>query len=61
MKVLIIGAYGQVGQELIRSLSSRINLSQIICTDIRPPPTNLKISVHENLNVLNKTELYSMI
>ena len=43
MKVLIAGAYGQVGQELIRALTPRIGLSNIICADVREPPNNVKV------------------
>lgn len=41
MKVLLIGAYGQVGQELIRALSAKIGLNNVICSDIRQPPSNV--------------------
>jgi uncharacterized protein YbjT (DUF2867 family) len=46
MKVLIAGAYGQVGQELIRALSSRIGINNVICADIREPPSNVHVSIH---------------
>jgi dTDP-4-dehydrorhamnose reductase len=36
MRVLIIGAYGQVGQELVRSLKPLIGLQNIVCSDVRP-------------------------
>ena len=61
MKVLLAGAYGQVGQELIRALSSRIPLSNIICADLREPPANIKVEVHETLNVVDRQQLYQII
>lgn len=61
MKVLIAGAYGQVGQELIRSLSTRIGINNVICADIRDPPSNVKVAVHEKLDILNKQDLYRII
>lgn len=61
MKVLLAGAYGQVGQELIRALSLTMPLSNIICADLRPPPSNVKIQVHEQLDVLDRKQLYNII
>ncbi len=46
MKILLAGAYGQVGQELIRALSFRMPLKNIICADLREPPSNVKVEVH---------------
>lgn len=61
MKVLLAGAYGQVGQELIRALSTRLPLSSIICADVREPPSNVKVNVHETLDVLDRQQLYQII
>lgn len=61
MKILLAGAYGQVGQELIRALSKRYALSNIICADVREPPSNVKVEVHEHLNVLDRTDLEKII
>lgn len=61
MKILLAGAYGQVGQELLRALSAANPLSNIICADVRPPPSNVKVEVHEKLDVLNREQLYSII
>ena len=61
MKVLLAGAYGQVGQELIRALSLRTPLKNIVCADLRGPPSSLKVEVHETLNVLDRQQLYSLI
>lgn len=35
MRIALIGAYGQVGQELIRSLSQKVGLDNIVCCDIK--------------------------
>jgi nucleoside-diphosphate-sugar epimerase len=61
MKVLLAGAYGQVGQELIRALSARLPLQNIICADLREPPANVRVAVHETLNVLDRNQLYQLI
>jgi nucleoside-diphosphate-sugar epimerase len=61
MKVLLAGAYGQVGQELIRALSTRLPLTSIICADLREPPANVHVAVHETLNVLDRQQLYQLI
>lgn len=46
MRVLIVGAYGQVGQELIRALKPMIGLENIICADIRLPPQSVQVKHH---------------
>jgi uncharacterized protein YbjT (DUF2867 family) len=46
MKVLLAGAYGQVGQELIRALTAKIGASNIVCADIRAPPGNVHVNTH---------------
>ena len=61
MKVLLAGAYGQVGQELIRALSIKIGPENIVCADLRAPPANVKVRIHEQLDILNKDQLYSII
>ena len=61
MKILLAGAYGQVGQELIRALSQRVPLSSIVCADLREPPSNVKVQVHETLDVLSRKQLYDLI
>lgn len=45
-KVLLSGAYGQVGQELYRGLSRKIGQENIVCTDLRPPPASMKVTHH---------------
>ena len=54
MKVLLLGAYGQVGQDLFRVLSNRIGANNIYCNDIKNPPVNLGVQNHLRFDVLNK-------
>jgi len=46
MRVLIVGAYGQVGQELIRALKPMIGLENIICADLNLPPKSVEVMHH---------------
>jgi dTDP-4-dehydrorhamnose reductase len=57
MKVLLVGAYGQVGQELIRALKPLIGLENIVCADLRLPPESVKVIHHEHLNALDNPHL----
>lgn len=50
MRILLIGSYGQVGQELIRVLSQRVGMQNIICADINNPPQHLGVKHHITLN-----------
>lgn len=61
MKVLIVGAYGQVGQELFRSLAGRIGAQNIVCNDIREPPSHLGVKNHQSFDILEKDKLYEVI
>lgn len=60
-KVLISGAYGQVGLELYRALSLKIGAENIICTDVRPPPTNVQVKHHYILDALNKEQFFNFL
>ena len=60
-RILICGAYGQVGQELIRFFSKRIGMERLVCTDLHPPPKHLGIVHHEILNALDKDGIESII
>jgi hypothetical protein len=57
-KILISGAYGQVGLELYRALSLKIGADNIICSDVRPPPPNVQVKHHYILDALNKEEFF---
>lgn len=62
MRILILGAYGQVGLELIRALSKKMPTSNIFCADIRdPPPENALIKNHIRLNAMDKEGLFKAI
>ena len=54
MKTLILGAYGQVGQELIMALSKRIGMQNIVCADLKKPPTQLGVQIHEKVDATNE-------
>lgn len=41
MRILILGAYGQVGLELIRAKVNRIGPNDLICSDISDPPKHI--------------------
>jgi nucleoside-diphosphate-sugar epimerase len=60
MRVLLAGAYGQVGQELIRALSAKIGLNNVVCADLREPPSNVKVNIHEKLDILSKDQLAAL-
>ena len=60
-KVLISGAYGQLGLELYRALSLKIGPGNIICTDLRPPPANIQVKHHYTLDALNKDALFDFL
>lgn len=61
MKVLILGAYGQVGQELFMALSRRIGASNIVCADIKEPPQNLGVEIHEKVNAVSQEDVENVI
>lgn len=45
-KILLSGAYGQVGTELFRALASRYGPENVVCTDIRNPPKGVGVIHH---------------
>lgn len=53
MKTLLLGAYGQVGQELIMALSKRIGMKNIVCADLKEPPSHLNVQIHEKVDATN--------
>ena len=53
MKTLLLGAYGQVGQELMMALSKRIGMQNIVCADIKEPPSHLNVQIHEKVDATN--------
>ena len=61
-RILVTGALGQIGMELLEALSARYGRDSIIATDIRETDKleNLGIKFHK-LDVLDKVELESLI
>ena len=60
-RVLLIGAYGQVGQELIRTLSAKIGFENIVCCDLKNPPSHLGIKHHITLDSVNTKAVEEVI
>lgn len=61
MKTLILGAYGQVGQELIMALSKRIGMGNIVCADLKEAPSNLGVQIHETVDATDEKRVESII
>lgn len=61
MKVLLLGAYGQVGQDLFRALAQRIGANNIYCNDIKDPPSSLGVQHHLKFNVIDKEKIYETV
>lgn len=61
MRVALVGAYGQVGQELIRALSKKIGAENLICCDINNPPSHLDIKNHVTLNAVDSQAIDEVV
>lgn len=61
MKILILGAYGQVGLELVRAMSMRINPNDIICSDLQDPPSGIHIKNHLKIDALDAKQVEDVI
>lgn len=60
--ILVIGAAGQIGTELVLSLREAYGVDRIISTDIREiPKQELADGPYEQLNVLDKERLYEVV
>lgn len=59
-KVLVIGAGGQIGVELLEGLNNLYGSSNVVAADIRPSPA-FSNNAYEILDVLNKTQLHDII
>lgn len=61
MKILILGAYGQVGTELIAALAKRVGINNIVCSDLKEPPKGLGVKIHETVNALDKQRIEEVV
>lgn len=61
MRVALVGAYGQVGQELIRVLTNKIGADNIICCDLNNPPSHLDIKNHVTLNAVDSKAIDDVV
>lgn len=59
-KILIIGAGGQIGQELTEELSKIYGHDHVIASDLKPS-TTLQKNPFEVLDILNKDDLFRII
>jgi len=61
-KVLVIGASGQIGTELVLELRNRFGNESVVAADIKEPNQNvLDTGVFETLDILNKEMLSTVI
>ena len=61
-KILVIGASGQIGTELVLALRNRFGNDSTIASDIKSPNEKvLESGVFEELDILNKEQLASII
>lgn len=60
-KILVSGAYGQVGQELFIGLAAKYGAENVVCTDVRLPPRSLPVVHHETLDIHNKEHLFDLL
>lgn len=58
-KVLVIGALGQVGSELVSALRDVHGAAKVIASDVRPPET--PDPLFEKLDILNKEQLLNIV
>lgn len=60
--ILVIGANGQIGSELVDALRSQYGTDQVIAMDIKPPAhSHLNDGPFEQLDVLNTTAVLEII
>lgn len=61
-KILVIGAGGQIGTELVLELQKRYDQNSVVAADIKEEcPTPLKGSKYVSINVLDKKALIALI
>ncbi|NQX92443.1 MAG: NAD-dependent epimerase/dehydratase family protein [Flavobacteriales bacterium] len=62
MNVLVIGASGQIGIELVQRLRKQYGNDSVVASDIRPPvDESLQEGPYEILNVLNDQQLFDIV
>ncbi len=61
-KILVIGASGQIGTELVLALRQKFGNDSTIASDIKTPNNNvLSSGIFEELDILNKEQLNTLI
>ena len=62
-RILITGALGQIGSELITFLRKRYGNENVISSDIKPIPVGMmsKVGVFEHIDCLDAQGIYSVI
>lgn len=61
-KILVIGACGQIGSELVRTLRNQKGTDQVVAADIKmPESSDLKDGLFEEIDVLNKERLSEIV
>lgn len=60
-KILITGALGQIGTELVYALCERYGADSVIATDVSDSPPKRLPCTYRQLNVLDKTSLHALI
>lgn len=60
-KILVTGASGQIGTELIKALRAKYGTEQIIASDLKENELLAKDGIFETLNVLDKNRLEELI
>lgn len=59
-KILVIGALGQIGTELFEALQEKVGMENVVASDIRENPENIK-GIYEQLDVLDKDRLLEVV
>ena len=61
-KILVIGAGGQIGSELVLALRKRFGFDSVIASDVKPEcPAVINDGVYSQLDILNKVEVRKFI